>query len=653
MDTNTLLKKELLFFLQKNPETSVKKLAEHIGKSEKTTRTKLTQLNDFLQEKNFGSIEKTPGKGVKLKLNPLTQNQLTKAFHEEISMRLLSHKSELELTYLLLAIKTGEFITQIELAEQLYVSIPTFRKILKKTEAWLSDRRIQVQIITGKGLTLLGDEFSKRVAIRDAILLKDNEKEQNLILKKFAKGVSIQEISDVIRESEGNWKIKFSNESFTKILIMLTLSISRFSQVIKIPEIPDFEHNYSNEYSFVETVYRGLEKRGFGPFNEMDKKILTTEILVSNKLRWKESTELTAIKTQYDKELVDFVQKIISSISEILRQPLLNDKILQEELTNHLHSAIFRMKYGRKNSSELSRDLKKIYTRVFLSVWSTSQLFEDYYNVQLTEEEITYIVLYIESAILRNQSCVEAYLITDQGRSQSLFVSEVIKKNIPEIKEVHIIREEEINAQNCAKTLYLATMPVKSISAVQIAYIPTDKDLAAIRHTLSHMNLQPTLDSVFSEISKPLLDPHLIFVDQEYQDKEAILRFLCDKMENAGVISPDFYSTVWNRELKTTTCIGYKTAIPHGSMTEVFEPKVAIMVLKKPILWFEDEVVDTIFLLATRMSTPTEIRQNKHFYRELIALTEDDTLMAKLKASKSQLEAFNYLFLKTNEVEEK
>ena len=63
-----------------------------------------------------------------------------------------------------------------------------------------------------------------------------------------------------------------------------------------------------------------------------------------------------------------------------------------------------------------------------MSVWSTSQLFEDYYNVQLTEDEIAYIVLYIEAAILRNQSQVDAYLVTDRGRSQSLFATEYIKK---------------------------------------------------------------------------------------------------------------------------------------------------------------------------------------------------------------------------------
>ena len=81
-------------------------------------------------------------------------------------------------------------------------------------------------------------------------------------------------------------------------------------------------------------------------------------------------------------------------------------------------------------------------------------------------------------------------------------------------------------------------------------------------------------------------------------------------------------------------------------MTEVFEPKVAIMVLKEPILWYEDEMVDTVFLLATRMQTPIEIRQNKHFYRELTDFTENDSLIAAFKTKKKRFGSFQLSFFK-------
>jgi activator of the mannose operon (transcriptional antiterminator) len=593
LEKDKLLKKEILYFLQKNSKTSVKKIADHIGKSEKSTRTKLTQLNDFLIENHFGRIDKKPGKGIIFILYPDKQNQLFKHFNDVSQMSSFSQSDEWTLTCLLLELASDNFITQVELSERLYVSIPTLRKLLKSVKEWFLDYHIEVKTITGKGLSLIGDEYSKRIAIRDAILLQ-KEENQTVVLKRFVKGVSIEEISQVIRKAESDWKIKFSNTSFVKIRIMLALSIGRYFHHKEIPEIDNFEKEYSNEYSFVETLYRGLEKRGFGLFQDVDKNILTAEILVSNKLRWQDSTVLTNVKSQYDNDLTDFVKTIISSISEILQQPLTEDDILQEELTNHLRSAIFRMKYGHKNTSELTRDLKKIYSRVFLSVWATSQLFEETYNVQITEDEIAYIVLYIEAAILRNKSQVDAFLVTDRGRSQSLFASEYIKKNISEIKNIRIIREEEI-ASTEKGSLYLTTVPLDLATAVPISYLPSNKDLVNIREALSNYGLTSGAISIFSEVSKPLLDPRLIFVNQKYTNKEDVVKFLSTQLESLGIVSPEFFQTVWKREEKTTTCIGHQTAIPHGSMNEVFEPKVAIMILREPIIWYEDEIVDTFF----------------------------------------------------------
>ena len=57
---------------------------------------------------------------------------------------------------------------------------------------------------------MVGDEYSKRVAIRDAILLQEDEK-QTVVLQRFARGISVEEISEIIRKAESDWKIKFSN----------------------------------------------------------------------------------------------------------------------------------------------------------------------------------------------------------------------------------------------------------------------------------------------------------------------------------------------------------------------------------------------------------------------------------------------------------
>lgn len=192
-------------------------------------------------------------------LYPNKQNQLLKHFSDFSIPEGISQNDEWTLICLLLERASNHFITQVELAEKLYVSIPTFRKLMSHVKEWFADHHIMIQTIPGKGLTLVGDEYSKRVAIRDAILLQEDEK-QTVVLQRFARGISVEEISEIIRKAESDWKIKFSNTSFIKIRIMLILSIGRFSYASDMPTIDDFEREYTNEYSFVETLYRGLEK---------------------------------------------------------------------------------------------------------------------------------------------------------------------------------------------------------------------------------------------------------------------------------------------------------------------------------------------------------------------------------------------------------
>src|SRR5699024_928606 len=113
-----------------------------------------------------------------------------------------------------------------------------------------------------------------------------------------------------------------------------------------------------------------------------------------------------------------------------------DDQILANDLKEHLKSAIFRMRFGQKNANTMSKQLKSEYSDAFLSVWSTSQLFEQYFDIQITEDEISFIVLYVEAALMRRKKTVKAILCSNLGRSQSFFVAELIKKNIPSISEI-------------------------------------------------------------------------------------------------------------------------------------------------------------------------------------------------------------------------
>lgn len=106
---------------------------------------------------------------------------------------------------------------------------------------------------------------------------------------------------------------------------------------------------------------------------------------------------------QYDKNLEHFVKLVIETIGDLLEADLSGDQMLYEGLLIHMRSAIFRMKYSTVAGDSISKYVKNEYKQTFLAAWSTSSLFEEYYDVQVTEDELAGIALYIQAAIIRRK----------------------------------------------------------------------------------------------------------------------------------------------------------------------------------------------------------------------------------------------------------
>lgn len=98
-----------------------------------------------------------------------------------------------------------------------------------------------------------------------------------------------------------------------------------------------------------------------------------------------------------------FVKLVIDTIDSVLDIDLSEDQLLVESLMLHMRSAIFRMKYSTATGDNISKYVKSEYKQTFLATWSTSNLFEEYYDVQVTEDELAGITLYIQAAIIRQK----------------------------------------------------------------------------------------------------------------------------------------------------------------------------------------------------------------------------------------------------------
>lgn len=253
---------------------------------------------------------------------------------------------------------------------------------------------------------------------------------------------------------------------------------------------------------------------------------MSIQILCSKFLGISEVELILEQVRKYDNKLVEFVDRMLKMIGDVLEVDLTSDKKVKESLIVHLRPTIFRLRYGTPQDNALIDFIKEEYKNVFRASWVISILFEESYHLQITEDEIGDIVLYNQAAIERKKHQYDALVITDSNMGHAQLIKERIRKFVPEI----------------GKLVFVSTHDYKT---------------------------------------EDYWDYELIFAELKVQTKEECLQVMCEAMKKKGVVKDDFYGTVMERERNTTTTIGNGISLPHGSPTAVNEPKVAVAFFRR------------------------------------------------------------------------
>lgn len=349
---------------------------------------------------------------------------------------------------------------------------------------------------------------------------------------------------------------------------------------------------------------------------------------------------------KYDNKLIEFVDMSLHVVGNILDVDLSQDEKLKESLIIHLRPTIFRIRHGLSQTNSLVHFIKSEYKTVFRATMSISIMFEEYYGLQLTEDEVGYIVLYIQSALERIKHHFNVLLIADFSRGHAQLLTERLKKSISEIKEIRVMSTHDFKLYGDKTSDVIITQKELDVKDSRIIVIPnllSDSGIVSLREQIDVV-LKSRDEKVtsFSPECYPLLDPDLIFVHQKYEDKESLLSFMSSAMAKRGYVSTNFFETLMEREKATTTSIGNNISVTHGAQSEVIEPKLSIAVLDKPIRWNDDEV-DLVFLLGFKMTTPEEIKRIQCFYKEYISIIEREENLKKIKSMKSNIDLYKFL----------
>ncbi len=649
-DKNSLYYNRIITCLLSGSTFTIGQLAEQAGLSEKTTRTKINQLNDWLEINALGSVKKKQGTGVWLDCNENQQERIKETFGNKAKTDLsadLENRNR-QLTGKLLKLKPGEIITLQQLADSLYLSPPTVASMIKKITPWFETHHLQIASVRNRGLCIAGDEYNYRIAIKDYILYMMPDIMEAL-LGTYAPGVDVSRIRKIIVDAENAWRIELADVSFNMVWIMICLSLSRgrTGGINQFQQREEDEVQHYNEYSFAQSIYQRIGAEYHVTILPEDIRLLAVLLLSARKMEGFSITEQGETAIRYDEELGCFVKLVIETIDSVLGVDLSSDKILYESLLSHMRSAIFRMKYSTTASEGISKYVKSEYKQTFLATWSTSHLFEEHYRVQVTEDELAGIALYIQASLIRmkKERPFRALLVTRQGLASGQLMMEMIKYSIPEIAQIRVVSNHDFKlSQYQDMDLIITSVPINSSDPRIVATGDRmlQEDIEKVRKKVKEMRKNNTSAKFhFNNLCHLLFDVDLIFLHPAVSDKDELIRLMANRLEEKGDVTSRYLESIYDREKATTTSIGHGIAIPHGNMMEVNESKIAVAILKEPLEWAGD-LVDIVFLLAVKMTSQYEIRRTKQFYKDFLTFTEQEENMEIIKRLGSELEIYQF-----------
>lgn len=625
------------------------KIAEEIGLSEKATRNKLTNMEDYLHEHNLGEICKKPRVGIWLEANEEQRLRITQMLDssEEISVTYDTSERKFQILKKLFRMLPSETMTTQQLANELYVSTPTILKVMKECEEWLEGYNITIHNERNRGMRLQYSENDYRVALKDLIIGNGNLDEIKKNMFYFFGNLDINLIRKCIIETENEWNYRFTDTSFHEILVYCCLAYQRkdVRSHLNCGEDELALVQRYNEYPFTVAIFKKMHEKMHVIVSNEEVLFLSIQILCSRFIGVSKGNDALSQVQTYDNKLVDFVNQVIEVVGNILDIDLHNDEKLKESLLFHLRPTIFRIRYGTPQSNSLVPFIKKTYKNVFRATWAISILFEETFGLQITEDELGYIVLYIQSAIERKQRQYHVVLLTDSSRGHAQLLLERIRKLVPEISEIKVEGTHDFKIEEHEDADIVITphaLPYKDKRIVEISNILSDGGLFTLRAHMDNLNLNVAeYQNPFSPICFPLFSPDLMFINLEFENKDDLLVYISKQMENKGFVTSKFCASVLEREKATTTSIGNGVSLPHGAQSEVINSVVGVATLKHPILW-NDDLVDVVFLLAFKMSTPEESKRIQVFYKQYISLVETDEKVQVLKAMQSNIEMYQY-----------
>ena len=519
-------------------------LSQEIGCSTKTIQNEIKYINRELKN---GKIVSIRGIGYKIECDI-----------EDIDINNICDYDRVEYIIKKLVNINNNTIKLEDLADHMYVSLSTIKNDLKEVKKILDEHNLKIISKHKQGICIDASEEN----IIKFIISYSNKLDNKLNINDFLSEDIIDNIINIknmILDTLNNENMILTDNEFKSLVNYISVYLSR---------------NNINQLNCIEKYIKDYKYK-------MQKQI-----------------------DEHEKDLIlKSIKEFCINLNLVTSINISNDKVFEEYLFNHICS-LYKNVHLNINQHEITyEEIKFKYPFEFELGKIAKKTIEKNLNITITDDEVGKIALHIGGALQRinktdKNKVYKTIIVCTSGIGTSMLIKskleDIFKDKLKIVKVIPSYLADYISVLDIDFVISTIDINIEGIDTIKISPMLTDKDKKLIEKYIEteKIYLDLNLQNLFSS--------ELFF---EYIDAKTsfdVIDIMSKQLFNQGYIDDTMRKSYFEREKIATTEIGNMVAIPHGSIGKVYENKIAIGILKEPILWEVGKVRFVIMLALNK-----------------------------------------------------
>ncbi|PBF58469.1 transcriptional antiterminator [Clostridioides difficile] len=557
-------------------------LANYLNVSTRSIRKYVNEIN------SNGEFILSSKKGYKVNLNNNCQTKVDSSENISPDNRLNLILKEL--------IVNSNGINIFDLSEELFVSPATIEGDIVKANKFIGSYNLKIKQSKFL-LKLIGNESAKRKLMSSIIFKETGSDFLSLFdVQKIYQEYNLTKLKENIIYILKKYNLFINEYAINNILLHLMITIDRIKKnnYIESVEVVNYIDN-NNDISISRDISNFLESEYNITLTSAELYYLVFQLTNKTTVLNYHEMDTKSLPNYIDDHFVKLTKKIIKNVYD-LYLIYLSDEEFVVKFTLHVKNLISRAKNNQVLRNQIPQKLKDSYPLIYdISVYICNQI-QTLENVDIDEDEISYISLHVGSFFDRQkllEDKVLCALITPNYYDLQFKIVRDLEKRFNESIEIIQIFSDTHNLDFDNKVdMVITTLPINDRCPIPFVYVNPylnrkDYDniqskFIQIKDKKNILTVQNHLEMYFSES---------LFMKNIYLDSaKDYIKFMGNILYENKYVKPNYIDDVLIREKMSSTAFNNNVAIPHSMKMDALKTGVCLIVNDKPVKWGEEKV---------------------------------------------------------------